>query len=223
MLDNTPTMNGLSPRVDVPITGIIEVKGKPQMLKTIVIAKIRRSLGLASTNRTPALNSCTKIEDVVTFSRRGRRVNNTKIKHRANTIALSTNTPNRLNISSMTPPNSGPAIRVAFPVAESKAMAVDKRSPDKSPSSRRRIGMSVAQNRPLTIDTTTTCMNPSAPDKVTHAVSMYTPVITSNAVPNSHLRSTRSAITPTAGPHTAKGSIHSIGTIDTNNGEPVSW
>jgi hypothetical protein len=53
----------------------------------------------------------------------------------------------------MIPPNNGPIILVAFPVAESKPIAADTLSPAKSPSKRLRMGMSVAQNIPLKNDT----------------------------------------------------------------------
>ena len=45
-------------------------------------------------------------------------------------------------------------MRVALPVAESRLIAADSAPPERSPSSLRRIGMSVAQNSPLNSEAT---------------------------------------------------------------------
>ena len=65
---------------------------------------------------------------------------------------LSVNTPNIPTVCRTTPPSMGPAMRVALPVAESRLIAVDTFPSERSPSRRRRIGMSVAQNKPLRIE-----------------------------------------------------------------------
>ena len=70
-------------------------------------------------------------------------------RHAANTAALNRNTPDRLKACSTTPPSTGPAIRVALEVAESRLIAAARSPSERSPSRRRRTGMSVAQKMPL--------------------------------------------------------------------------
>ena len=41
MLESTPTKKGDNPNSSLPIIGIIEVNGKPQILKMTVIIKMR--------------------------------------------------------------------------------------------------------------------------------------------------------------------------------------
>ena len=73
-------------------------------------------------------------------------------RHAANTAALSTNTPDRLNVCNTTPPSTGPAIRVALVVAESRPIAAARSPSARSPRRRRRTGMSVAQKTPQSTD-----------------------------------------------------------------------
>ena len=100
-------------------------------------------------------------------------------------------------------------------------MAADSAPPDRSPSNRRRTGMSVAQKTPLRNDAIATCTKASSPAQASAAIPADTTVMAAMDPASSILRFNRSAMAPTTGPHSASGSIHSSGMTDTSNGEFV--
>ena len=83
--------------------------------------------------------------------------------------------------------------------------------------------MSVAQKIPLSTEATAIQAKPSTVALAASAITTDTTSASTSEPTSSSLRLTRSAITPTKGPHSANGSIHSIGTSETRNGEPVTW
>ena len=83
--------------------------------------------------------------------------------------------------------------------------------------------MSVAQKMPPSTEAAATYGKPNAPAFETSTIATETASTIASDAASSLLRLTRSATTPTNGPHNASGSIHNIGTADTSSGEPVIW
>ena len=148
-LDSKPTRKGSRSSCSLPKIGIIAVKGKPNTLKTIVMRKTRRNFQSPSTKLTPAIRSRTSAGDAIRRTVAGSCASRTKTRQMAYTLTLRKKTPVMPTHCSITPPNSGPAMRVALLVAASRLIAADTESPAKSPTRRRRTGISVAQNKPL--------------------------------------------------------------------------
>ena len=205
------------------MTGIIEVKGNPKTLKTMVIPNTQRSRASPTTNRMPEISSRTKCVDCAGLPAPGTGVRATATRHAPNRAALNRNTPDRLKACNTTPPSTGPAIRVALEVAESRLIAAARSPSERSPSRRRRTGMSVAQKMPLSTDAAAIQGKPSAASLDAIAITTDTASASTSEPTRSALRLIRSATTPTNGPHSASGSIHSIGTSETSNGESVIW
>ena len=153
----------------------------------------------------------------------GMGVSATATRHAKNAAALSRNTPERLKACNATPPSTGPAMRVALEVAESRLIAAARSPSERSPRRRRRTGMSVAQKTPQSTAAAAMYANSSSSALDATAIATDTASTITSEATRSALRLTRSATTPMNGPHRASGSIHSIGIIDTRSGESVTW
>jgi cell envelope opacity-associated protein A len=122
------------------------------------------------------------------------------------------------------PPSSGPIMRVAALVAESRAMAGTMRwGPATSPTMRRRVDISVAHMVPDMRLPSATCHRPSCPVVASVASTVETIAGTSSASMTMVLRLTASDTAPAKAPNSSCGSWRAATTAVAASADPVTW